>query len=333
MPDFNRRLGIRSVKLTVAVFVAIAGAFAGYGGVFTMPKSGPKRVIGRRHATGNTAAGEISATEPALDLPVVAVLGAGGRTGALIVEELLKMNVKPRALTRSGRWSSPNGREMTSSGDVSVEVGRADVTDAASLATALVGVSAVVFAAAYSRGSTLPRDIDNSGLVKTAQAVRDLGVQRLVVVSSAATTRPYAPVGVLLNTIGSGVLFEKLQGESEMRGILDGSDATYTVVKPGGLKMTDAVGFENLEFNQGDTFVGGVPRADVAAVAATAAVDPENRAAGKTFEMYEAKTRNGLLPWYGESKYVVAGCSDCGEMLGALLEDKDVKDVPGFLPF
>eukprot|EP00415_Alexandrium_ostenfeldii_P004074 UN4074 len=118
-----------------------------------------------------------------------------------------------------------------------------------------------------------------------------------------------------------------------MRGILRDSGSSYTIVRPGGLKTGDAVGFEELEFNQGDTLVGGVQRADVAAVCAAAALDPDNRAADKTFEMYEAKSRNGLLPWYGDSKYIVDGRRDCGEMLGALRDDADVTDVPGFLPF
>mmetsp|Transcript_104729 Transcript_104729/g.337669 ORF Transcript_104729/g.337669 Transcript_104729/m.337669 type:complete len:343 (+) Transcript_104729:82-1110(+) len=265
--------------------------------------------------------------DPADARPVVAVVGAGGRTGALVVDALLKAGARPRALTRTGQWSSPSKAQEE------VEVGQADVTDAASLAAAVAGASAVVFAAAFSRGKSLPKDVDNAGLVRTARAAQEQGVGRLVVVSSAATTRPYAPVGVLLNTVGSGVLLEKLKGESEMRGILRGTGTTYTIIRPGGLKTGEASGFSALEFNQGDTHVGSVQRADVAAVCAAVATDPENRGAGKTFEMYEAQSRNGLLPWYGEPKYAVAGRGDCGEMLGALLDDEEVTDVPGFLPF
>merc|ERR1712137_507138 len=100
------------------------------------------------------------------------------------------------------------------------------------------------------------------------------------------------------NTVANGVLLEKLEGEREMRGILAGSGTSYTVVKPGGLKTGKASGFEKLEFNQGDTVVGSVQRTDVAEVLAVAALDPANRAAGKTFEMYEAAGANPLLPWY-----------------------------------
>jgi len=278
-----------------------------------------------------TASGSEESGSSGDERPIFAVIGANGKTGGLVATALAKAGVRTRALTRSGSWTPPEGSSTYLTKDV--EVGQADVTDAASLAAALAGTTAVVFAAAFSRGKSLPKEVDNAGLVNTAKAVADQGVGRLIVVSSAATTRPYAPVGALLNTVGSGVLLEKLQGEREMRGILRGSGATYTVVRPGGLKMGAASGTAKLEFNQGDTFVGSVQRADVAAVCAVVATDPENRGAGKTFEMYESSTRNGLMPWYSSSKYTVAGTADCGAMLGALLEDEQVTDVPGFLPF
>jgi len=251
--------------------------------------------------------------------PVVAVLGAGGRTGSLIPRELQRLGAEPVALTRSGKWSPPEGES-----DQGVRMDKADVTDVASLTAALAGCTAVIWAAAFSRGASTPKEIDNAGLVNTARVVRDLGIQRLVVVSSAATTKPYSPVGLLLNTVANGVLIEKLKGESEMKGILSGSSSTYTIIKPGGLRLGEAEGFSALEFNQGDTHAGAVQRADVAAVAAVCAVDPENRGAMKTFEMYEAASRSGLFPWEGEPTLAVAGDADCGKMLSQLRTDSDL---------
>eukprot|EP00933_Yihiella_yeosuensis_P064250 TRINITY_DN67611_c0_g1_i1.p1 TRINITY_DN67611_c0_g1~~TRINITY_DN67611_c0_g1_i1.p1 ORF type:complete len:343 (+),score=59.91 TRINITY_DN67611_c0_g1_i1:55-1083(+) len=260
--------------------------------------------------------------------PIVAVLGAGGRTGALVVESLLSGGqAKPRALTRSGQWSPVSSSVSMEEGEI--ELGKADVTDASSLAAALAGVSAVIFAAAYSKGQSEPKDVDYQGLVNCAKIVRELKIPRLVVVSSCAVTRPYAPVGILLNTIGSGVLNEKLKGEDEMKNILKGSESTYTVVRPGGLKMDDAVGCANLEFNQGDTVVGNVPRKDVAAVCVVAATDPRNPGKQKTFEMYTRATKDRLLPWYKKfAKYRMSG-NNCGDMMDKLRPDKDVIDVPG----
>jgi len=273
---------------------------------------------------------EPAAVEPSP--PKVAVIGANGKTGALVVDSLLHGGTKTVAVTRSGKWT-PSQDAIMADAKSEVEVIAGDVRDKASLLAALAGVSAVVFAAAFSRGSTLPKEVDNGGLVNVARVVKELGIERLVVVSSAATTRPYAPVGALLNTIGQGVLLEKEAGCCAMKGILDGTSSTYTIVKPGGLKNGPGVGVKEIEFNQGDTFVGNVPRADVAYVCAAAATDSENRGASKTFEMYQATTRNPLLPWYGESKYVVSGKQSCGQMLGELSTDDAVTDVPGFLPF
>jgi len=269
--------------------------------------------------------------------PVVAVLGAGGRTGALVVEALLRgRKAKPRALTRSGDWQ-PVSKDVKVTAE-NVEIGAADVTDKASLVAALAGASAVVFAAAYSRGKSEPKDVDNLGLVNTAQAVLENGVGRLVVVSSAAVTRPYSPIGILLNTVGSGVLNEKLEGEKAIKKMLKGTGSTYTIVRPGGLKEAPALGPNQLTFNQGDTYVADVPRADVAAVCAVAATDAANPGGGKTFEMFKAgNSQSPLMPWYkGKKRYMVRG-SECGAscriMLSKLRPDKEVYDVPGPLPF
>mmetsp|Transcript_50090 Transcript_50090/g.119174 ORF Transcript_50090/g.119174 Transcript_50090/m.119174 type:complete len:318 (+) Transcript_50090:61-1014(+) len=310
----------------VAVTVLVLGAWIVPPRTFVSEASASPRLARRQALLALQAAAPAAAEAAADGRPVVAVLGAGGRTGNLIPGQLLKLGARPRALTRSGKWTPPAGE--TAEG---IETGKADVTDAASLAAALAGCTAVVWAAAFSRGNSTPKEVDNAGLVSTAKAVRDLGVQRLVVVSSAATTRPYAPVGVLLNTVADSVLLEKLQGESEMKGILSGSSSTYTIIRPGGLKLGDAKGFKDLEFNQADTHVGPVQRADVAAVAAACAMDPQNRGAMKTFEMYEADGRSGLLPWFGEPKFAVRG-EDCGEMLGQLRPDGEVPEVKP-LPF
>lgn len=261
--------------------------------------------------------------------PVVAVLGASGRTGAMVVEALAA-TATPRALTRSGKWQPPQDSKLKLE---EVQVGQADVTNPSSLAAALAGVSAVVFAAAYSRGKTQPEDVDNAGLVNCAKVVLEKDIGRLIVVSSASVTRPYAPVGILLNTIGSGVLSEKLKGENKIKEMFEGTESTYTIVRPGGLTMDPAVGFAELQFNQGDTYVGNVPRADVAAVCAVAATDPLNSGAGKTFEMFKARARQPLLPWYrGKTRYIVGNVPDGSAMLARLRPDSEVYDVPGALP-
>jgi len=132
-------------------------------------------------------------------------------------------------------------------------------------------------------------------------------------VTSGAVTRPYAPVGLLLNVIGKGVLFEKKKGEESLRRILSGSGVDYTIIRPGGLRDMPALGAQKTELNQGDTVVGSVPRADVAAAVAAAVVAPEKFASGATFEMYsvDSKMEMGprpLLPWYSlPSGYETSG--------------------------
>ncbi|CAE7368468.1 unnamed protein product [Symbiodinium natans] len=248
---------------------------------------------------------------------------------------------QPRALTRSGSWTPDKAFEMLKP---------------------LFGntASASPDKAAYSRGKTEPKDVDNARFLVQfnwtdhLQVVLQEGIDRLIVVSSASVTRPYAPVGLLLNTLTAQMQemttldLNKFimcqaavadQGENQVKELFQGSScdsyltSSYTIVRPGGLTKDPADGFLELQFNQGDTYVGNVSRADVAAVCAVAATDPLNSGAGKTFEMFKARTRQPLLPWYrGKTRYVVGGNRDCAAMLARLRPDKEVYDVPGMLP-
>jgi len=226
----------------------------------------------------------------------VAVLGANGRTGRLCVEELVKRGQPVKALTRTGKF------DHVDSPLVSVE--KADVTDPQQLRDHLDGCQAAIFAAAYSRNTgNDPSEIDNQGLANTAMVSKELGLSRVVCVSSGAVTRPYSPVGLLLNTVGKGVLFQKRRGENRMREVLKDSGCDYVIIRPGGLRDTPALGPTKTELNQGDTVVGSIPRQDVAAAAVAAAIAPKDLVSRTTFEMYSLDPENEvepnrLLPWY-----------------------------------
>ncbi len=204
----------------------------------------------------------------------VLVAGATGRTGQLIVRQLVDAGYTVRALGRDA------DRVTALFGD-SVEVAVGDVTDPSTLTPAFKNVRYVVSAVGSStqQGPDSPEFIDyggNNNLVDAAVAAR---VQQFVLVSSMGVTHPTHP----LNKMLGNVLIWKLKNEDYLRA----SGLAYTVVRPGGL--TDKPGGQQyVVLEQGDEWkVVAISRADVAAICVAAFAHPE--AINKTFEAFTVK--------------------------------------------
>lgn len=210
--------------------------------------------------------------------PVV-VLGSGGKTGKIIVDLLSK---KPQVNVVPVYRSVPKNSVYSNSAI-------ADVTDIQSLENVLKGASVVIFAASASKDGGSAEKVDYFGLKNVAEEVVRLKVPRLVVISSAAITKP-ASLGYKFTNIFGGIMDYKLKGELALQEIFQlSSTSNYVIIRPGGLTDRPAVGPMKIELNQGDTIAGEVSRADVAAAAVEAGLTssiPKN----VVFEMYEAGT-------------------------------------------
>ena len=228
-----------------------------------------------------TAFSSISATAATTEesnVGKIVVLGAGGKTGKLIVQKLQDSGVPVAATSRTTT--------------------NTDVTKIESLESAIKGASAVIFAAsASSKGGTAEK-VDYLGVENTAKECVRLKVPRLVVISSAAVTRP-SSLGFKITNLFGKIMEYKLQGEDALRAVY-GSDPSlsYTIIRPGGLQDGDALGVSKLEINQGDAVAGEIRRADVAESAIAAAISkkiPSNT----IFEIYNkegAGPLEGNLP-------------------------------------
>lgn len=225
-------------------------------------------IVGGLVAGAGLAPAVAVAKSPAL----VVVAGASGRTGKEVVAQLVARKYRVRALVRDAGKSAglfPAG----------VEVVVADVREPASLKRALKGATYVISAIGAGGGprgeaGNGPEEIDNLGVANLARAARQARVRQFVLVSSAATTRAADyPVAFMRPILGA-----KFKGENALRA----SGVPYTVVRPGGL-VDEAGGAKNVQFQQGDTSAGRIPRADVALVC----VEALGRASAlrKTFEI------------------------------------------------
>jgi hypothetical protein len=131
-----------------------------------------------------SVAAEASNIGTSPDSPIV-VLGAGGKVGKLCTQILADKGLYVKATTRSGR-------QVLDGESKYVSYAPCDVTDDASLKSALSGASGCIFAASASgkKKGGEPIDVDYVGAYKTAKACLDNKVSKLVVVSAGTTTRP-----------------------------------------------------------------------------------------------------------------------------------------------
>eukprot|EP00534_Pseudo-nitzschia_fraudulenta_P009509 CAMPEP_0201170468 /NCGR_PEP_ID=MMETSP0851-20130426/84112_1 /ASSEMBLY_ACC=CAM_ASM_000631 /TAXON_ID=183588 /ORGANISM="Pseudo-nitzschia fraudulenta, Strain WWA7" /LENGTH=389 /DNA_ID=CAMNT_0047452511 /DNA_START=44 /DNA_END=1213 /DNA_ORIENTATION=+ len=235
----------------------------------------------------------------------VAVAGATGKTGKLVVDELLSRNVKVVGLIRN----ETKAEELF--GDYStdaLELHQCKLTDPEDVAEKLVGCDATVWCATgfteEAMGTTPPTgtmspelSVDVMGVPAVAGAMlqeqqqNDAGetYARVVMCSSAGTTRPSwdeekkeklkgcadIPI-VRLNPFG--ILGLKAQSEAKLRE----TGVDYCIVRPCGLNDKWPEGARPV-FSQGDVAVGRLNRKDLAKVLCDVLSLPE--ACNKTFEM------------------------------------------------
>jgi uncharacterized protein YbjT (DUF2867 family) len=160
--------------------------------------------------------------QPAVDAlrgGLILLAGASGNNGGAVLRELLGLGLKVRAMSRGG-----SGKPCSSGPNL--EWVRGDVTDPATLGKALAGVEIVISAVATARpfGRNRPETVDYQGTVNLAQAARQAGARRFVIITSSVSGRQ----GGLMNLIGRNVLVWKGRAEEA----LIESGLEYVVVGP-----------------------------------------------------------------------------------------------------
>lgn len=181
----------------------------------------------------------------------VCVVGANGQIGKQVVE-LLKESSEhtPIAMVRKQE-------QVAHFENLGVETVLADIADNVDkIVEAITGLDAIVFTAG-SGGHTGPDQtllIDLDGAVKTVEAAEKTGVKRFVMVSA---------LGANQREKWNEAIRPYYVAKHYADRILEQSDLTYTIVRPGGLLNEEGSGKvaigENLTRNT-------IPRADVAKV-------------------------------------------------------------------
>jgi putative NADH-flavin reductase len=105
----------------------------------------------------------------------IAVIGANGRTGRLVVRDALTRGHQVVAVARTDSGSGPDDENLTNA--------RADVRDADALKDALVGADAVISALGVGT-SRAPRDLYSTGVRNLLAAIQSDGGAKLAVISA-----------------------------------------------------------------------------------------------------------------------------------------------------
>ncbi|WP_022885892.1 SDR family oxidoreductase [Glaciibacter superstes] len=189
----------------------------------------------------------------------VAIAGGHGKIALHLEKLLADAGHEAIALIRNPE----HGADVLVAGGIPAVVDL-ETTDADALATDLAGVDAVVFAAGAGPGSTAERKntVDRDGAILLADAAVRAGIRRYVLISAIATDD--------FDPDSDDVFQVYLRAKSEADADVRGRDLDWTIVRPGGLTDDAPTGRVRLAESTGR---GSIPRADVAAIIASALVD------------------------------------------------------------
>ena len=180
----------------------------------------------------------------------IAITGASGKTGFRIAEEALKRGLKVRQIIRKNSIVSKSLKNT--------EIARIELNNREELDESLKGIDVLVIAtgARASIDLTGPAKVDALGVLKQLQSCKRVGIKRVILVSSLCTGKLFHP----LNLFGLILIFKKI-GENYLKD----SNLQWTIIRPGGLKETEDIKFENIIYTKEDTqFDGSIPRRLVA---------------------------------------------------------------------
>ncbi len=168
----------------------------------------------------------------------VAIFGANGPTGRILTEQALERGHTVTAITRHPETFTLHNERL--------QVVKGDVFDLDAVERAVAGQDAVLSTLGVPY-SFKPITVYSQGVGNIVEAMRHIGVRRLICVSSSATYPQFDPQGgfvfervvqpLITSTIGKQ-LYEDMR---RMESLVTQSDLDWTIVRPSGLFETSAV--------------------------------------------------------------------------------------------
>jgi uncharacterized protein YbjT (DUF2867 family) len=180
------------------------------------------------------------------------VFGATGATGKLVIDQAIAAGHVVTAFVRSPDYKAPPG----------VNVVTGSVLDAVAVTGAIRGHDAV-----FSGLGTKPwrhEDICSQGTAVIAAAMKQVGVRRLVVMSSQGVGD--SEIGGVAGSIAGALLRKSFRDKGVMEQALAATELDWTVLRPG--MLTNGTARGTWRTGEHREVIGGkIARADVAAFA------------------------------------------------------------------
>jgi uncharacterized protein YbjT (DUF2867 family) len=203
----------------------------------------------------------------------VIVVGGSGRTGILVVKQLV---AKKHSVVGTIR----NPKHMVEVVKAGAEAALIDLdkSEFDDIVFMMKGADAVVFAAGSAAGET--SEIDRKGTLRTVRAAEKAGVPRYVSISSIG-----ASTGLSVRTMSDEMKDYYKQKRAAGKHITE-SELKWTIVEPG--ELTDGGGTGKVKLSEKAIDEESIPREDVAAVVVACLEEPKT--AGHVFQLTRGKT-------------------------------------------
>lgn len=205
----------------------------------------------------------------------IVVIGGSGRTGKLIVEQLVKNGDSVVATIRNPKHMA----QMVKLGAETVILDL-DKSTGPDFQTQFRGADAIVFAAGSGTGE--PSTLDRSGTVKTVRAAESAGVNRYVTISSIGASTGLKLTGAWATEEMRDYYKQKRAANKHLRQ----SDLDWTILEPA--ELTDGKLSGKVTLSEAALDGKPISRADVAAVVVAVLGLP--RTIGQTYQLGAGKT-------------------------------------------
>lgn len=205
----------------------------------------------------------------------IVVVGGHGRTGLLIVEQLIKRGDSVVATIR-------NAKHMVDLVKLGAEpaVIDLDLSTGPDFQKVFRGADAIVFAAGSGTGESSA--LDRTGTVKTIRAAASAGVSRYVTISSIGASTGMRLSGEWATEEMRDYYRQKRAANKALRD----SSLDWTIIEPG--ELTEGKGTGKITLSEASIEQKSVSRADVAAV--VVAVLHEPKTIGRAFQLTSGST-------------------------------------------
>ena len=180
----------------------------------------------------------------------IAITGASGKTGYRIAQEAVKKGLRVKQIVRKNSKIIEDLKNT--------ETLRFSLDNKEALDKALKNVDALIIAtgARASLDLTGPAKVDALGVYRQLQSCKRVGLKRVILVSSLCTGKFFHP----LNLFGLILIWKKI-GENYLKNPY----FEWTIIRPGGLRETEDIKSENIDYSKEDTQINGsIPRRLVA---------------------------------------------------------------------